>query len=98
MRSFHILPLYLFTARWGATRFFLIVIFLYATSGVMHGQGWRKVYLPEVDSTVGFIQFTDSLNGWVYGERQAFVTTNGGNVWRKVTYPGGNGGTTRSMK
>jgi len=56
----------------------------------LFSQGWRKVYLPEVDSTLGFIQFTDSLNGWVYGERQAFVTTNGGNAWRKVTYPDGN--------
>ncbi len=62
-----------------------ILITIYTIS--MNGQGWRKIYLPEVDSTARTIRFVDSVNGWVYCGRKAFATSDGGNNWRKVEYP-----------
>ncbi len=52
-----------------------------------NAQGWRKVFLPEVDSTAHNIQFVDSLNGWVVTEDKIFHTNNGGVNWDIYYYP-----------
>lgn len=63
-----------------------VILFLLATI-TCNSQGWRKLYLPEVDSTARIIQFVDSLNGWVIAEDKIFYTNNGGVNWDIYYYP-----------
>jgi photosystem II stability/assembly factor-like uncharacterized protein len=62
----------------------ILPCFVYAQSTT----GWKEIKLPSVTARYTQIDFTDSLNGWIFSDSGTFVITqNGGLSWRIDSIP-----------